>query len=560
MITIKLDVEVTGHLGRLGGQLYLPTQTPCPTVFIISPYSIDRYHARARWFAEHGFAVLVCDVAGRGDSEGTFRPWGDGVGADGAAAIKWIRAQPWSDGAVVTWGGSFLGFAQWAIAKERPAGLATMVPSAAWKPGYESPRLFGIYRMWNLHWLAFVAGRPAQLNLYSDMDYWRSLFLDAYSSGTSVLDLAYRLDNRTIGPTVWQELERPAMDAEWDAVDLTAEDYFQLDMPILSITGIYDDDQWGTLYRYFEHMAHGTPAGCASHYLLIGPWDHPTATRGDNRDIGGYRFGEASVPPRLPLLLDWYRFALGRGPAPSFLQKRVGYYVTGEEAWRWADRYEDVSDRTLDLYLSSNGSADSIERPGALREGPAEQPAADLFVADPADLRTGEHIIPEPDDFIVNPQPAQLVGDGAIYETEGFEAPVVVAGIAELDLWLECDTPDADLQFFLFEIGVDGSSFLLSQTAMRLRWRHSLYEPTLWCEEATEKVRVGRFLFFARRFTAGARLRLIVRALNSPSFERNLNTGGAVGFEDMASARRATLKIHHGAACPSVLRLPLARE
>jgi putative CocE/NonD family hydrolase len=540
--------------------LHLPTQTPCPTIFIISPYSTDRYHARAQSFAEHGFAVLVCDVAGRGDSEGSFRPWGDGVGADGAAAIAWIRAQSWSDGAVVTWGGSFLGFAQWAIAKERPAGLVTMVPSAAWKPGYEAPRLFGIYRLWNLHWLAFVAGRSARLNLYNDMDYWRSFFLDAYRSHTAVLDLADRLDDRGIGPTVREELARPAMDAEWDAVDLSAKDYAQIDMPILSITGVYDDDQWGTLYRYFEHMAHGTPAARSSHHLLIGPWDHPTATRGDSREIGGYCFGEASVPARLPLLLDWYRFALGRGPKPLFLQKRVGYYVTGEEAWRWADSYEEISDSTLDLFLSSDGSADSVERPGALRDRPNEQPAADMFVSDPSDLRPGEHMVLEPDDFVVNPQPSQLFGDGAIYETGPFKAPVVVAGMPELDLWLECDTLDADLQFFLFDIGADGTSFLLSQTVMRLRWRHSLYEPTLWREGATERVRVGRFLFFARRFSAGSRLRLVVRTLNSPGFERNLNTGGAIGFEDIASARRATLKIHHGAARPSALRLPLARQ
>jgi putative CocE/NonD family hydrolase len=559
MTAITLNLEVPGCSGRLGGRLYLPEETPCPTVFIMTPYSVDRYHEVARWFADRGFAVLVCDVAGRGDSDGVFEPSGAGVGADGAAAIEWIRGQEWSDGGVVTWGGSFLGFAQWTIAKEHPVGLAAMAPSAAWKPGYDAPRLLGIYRTWDVNWHAFVSGRSAQNNLYEDKDWWRSLFLDAYRSLSSVAELADRLDPRTLGATARANLARPAMDGEWDALDPSPDDYARLDLPILSITGYYDDDQWGALQRYFAHMAHGTPEGRAKHYLLIGPWDHTTSTRGEARDIGGYRFGEASVPPRRQLLLDWYLHALGRGPAPAFLEKRVGYYVTGEEAWRWADSYEDVSDRTLELFLASDGTADSTDRPGALQEEPSGQ-AADTFVADPFDLRPGEQQDFEPEDFVVNPQPAQLWGDGAVYESAPFAAPVVVAGMPELDLHLECDTPDADLQFFLFEVGADGASFLLTQTVMRLRWRHSLYEQTLWTEGATETVRVEHFLFFARRFEAGTRLRLVVRALSSLSFERNLNTGGAVGFEDPDSARRATLTIHHGTTCPSVLRLPVARD
>jgi len=555
----KLNVAVAGAEGRLGARIHLPSNVPAPTVLIITPYSTDRYHGRAQWFAEHGFAVVVCDVRGRGDSEGQFDPSGAGVGADGAAAIAWIRRQPWSDRRVVTQGGSFLGFAQWAMMKERPEGLIATAPAAAWKPGYDSPRLFGVFRMWELHWHALLSGRAMQNNLCDDLDFWRAAFLDAYRAGRGPADLAAELGDPAIRETTEAYLARPCMDEGWDALDLSAEDYTRLDLPILSITGYYDGNQWGTLYRYFEHMKHGSPEGIARHHLLLGAWDHAAATGREKRDIAGYRIGDAGAIAHNPLLLQWYRWALGEGPKPLFLDKRVGYYVTGEEAWRWADCYEEISDRDLILYLGSDDDAGDLFASGRLTADPPVQAGSDGFLCDPDDRRPGEAECPEADDDLVSPRRSRLWGDGVVYHSAPLDEPVTVAGIARLSLWIECDAPDADLQFLLIEVAPDGELLLLSETILRLRWRDSLYTQRLWPVGEVERVEVDRFLFFARRLEAGSRVRLIVRALNSIVFERNRNSGAAVGFESPDTARVARMRVHHGGARASHLRLPLAR-
>ena len=57
-----------------------------------------------RWNAK-GYALVVGDVRGRGDSEGEFVPYVH-EGDDGHDTIEWIAQQPWSNGEVVLMGAS----------------------------------------------------------------------------------------------------------------------------------------------------------------------------------------------------------------------------------------------------------------------------------------------------------------------------------------------------------------------------------------------------------------------------------------------------------------------
>jgi uncharacterized protein len=66
------------------------------------------------------------------------------------------------------------------------------------------------------------------------------------------------------------------------------------------------------------------------------------------------------------------------------------------------------------------------------------------------------------------------------------------------------------------------------------------------------------FNWTALRIPAGARLRLTVAPLNSPSYQKNFNTGGRLGYEKIEDARIANIKIYHDAAHASRLTLPIA--
>ncbi len=119
----------------LTGSLYLPRDLskPLATVLVRSPYGrleyVESYEAGI-FFARHGYAVLVQDLRGTGDSQGELLPWRDAE-SDGAATLDWIVQQSWSNGRVGTFGCSALGETQLVLAKRNHPAHAAMIPSGA---------------------------------------------------------------------------------------------------------------------------------------------------------------------------------------------------------------------------------------------------------------------------------------------------------------------------------------------------------------------------------------------------------------------------------------------
>src|SRR5262249_25664970 len=141
------------------------------------------------------------------------------------------------------------------------------------------------------------------------------------------------------------------------------------DLPILTITGSYDDDQPGALEYYRQHLRHASRAAQARHYLIIGPWDH-AGTRTPKPEVGGVSLGPSSLLDLHRLHMDWYNWTLGNHPRPEFLKKRVAYYVMGLEQWRYADTLEEVTVRWHDYFLGSRGNPSEVYSSGTLMPEP----------------------------------------------------------------------------------------------------------------------------------------------------------------------------------------------
>ena len=73
-----------------------------PTVAELTPYSIETAHGEGQYFPGRGFAYVVADVRGRGDSEGQFLPWLCDA-QDGDDLIEWITGLPSSRGVTAAW-------------------------------------------------------------------------------------------------------------------------------------------------------------------------------------------------------------------------------------------------------------------------------------------------------------------------------------------------------------------------------------------------------------------------------------------------------------------------
>lgn len=121
-------------VGELATDVSLPAgDGPFPAVLVRTPYDRTRHRAEARGWARRGFAAVVQDVRGRFASPGEWHPYADEA-ADGAATVRWIRRQPWSDGRLVAVGASYAAHCALVLALDvpedaRPHAVIAAVPA-----------------------------------------------------------------------------------------------------------------------------------------------------------------------------------------------------------------------------------------------------------------------------------------------------------------------------------------------------------------------------------------------------------------------------------------------
>jgi putative CocE/NonD family hydrolase len=553
---------------ELNATLYLP-KTPdgslskTPVIFTLTPYISDSYHARGAYFASHGYAFALVDVRGRGNSGGEFEPFVNDP-RDGHDLVEWFAKQPFCDGKVAMWGGSYAGFNQWAAAKELPTHLATIVPAAAAHPGLDYPSTQNVGLTYDMQWYTFTSGRTGQQNLFGDQKFWQTKFLDAYKKHVPFESLDSFVGNPSVN--FQHVIKHPTVDAYYDAMVPTREQFQKITLPVLTITAQYDGDELGALSYYRDHLANTTPEARAKHFLVIGPWDH-AGTRTPTDEVAGIKFGPGAVIDLNDLHRQWYDWTMKSGPRPEFLKNQVAYYLlaagnsgaNGE--WKYADNFETLVANPKIFYLDSkNGDANGIFRSGSLIE---KQPSEglDTFIYDPLDSTRGERVDGiEPKEKtagIDQTYPLSIAKDGLVYHTEALPNEISFIGCPAVTLWVSIDTPDVDLSAHLYEIQPDGTSLVLWSDTRRLRYRDSLREAKLVKPGEIVRCDFSPGLFAARHLMKGSRLRLVVSSPNSIHFQKNYCSGGVVAEETAKDARTCHVQVYHDATHPSTIQLPL---
>lgn len=542
---------------KLNATLYRPrdAEAPVPCVFTLTPYISQSYHDRGLYFAANGYVFATVDTRGRGNSEGTFSPLLQEA-KDAHDVVEWLAAQPYCNGKVSMWGGSYAGYNQWAAAKEFPPHLATIVPVASPFAGIDFPMRANMFYPYDVQWLTFTAGRASQSAIFGDAAFWGAAYKRLYAEHRAFAELDTLVGMKS--PVFRQWLAHPMVDAYWDAYNPTAEQYAEIDFPILSITGHYDGDQPGALEHYHRHMKHATPAARAKHYLVIGPWDH-AGTRTPNADVGGLKFGEASLLDMNRLHREWYDWTMKGGSKPGFLRAPVAYYVTGSETWRYAASFESITHESRAFYLDSQaGNANDVYASGAMNPEPPRAAGIDRYVYDPLD--TGNAALAgDPNGPYLTDQKAVVSNRGRslIYHTPTFPHDTEVSGHFRLAAYIELDQPDTDFDATVYEIKADGSSVMLAGGAMRARHRESLRAETLVEPGKVQRYDIGNFTFVSRQVAKGSRLRLVLGPVDSLYAQKNYNSGGVVADETGGDARTVTVKLHHSSEYPSALYVPI---
>ncbi|MEM9302447.1 MAG: CocE/NonD family hydrolase [Pseudomonadota bacterium] len=556
---VRFDFGVTIPVAdgtELGATLYRPADSgeeKLPTIVTITPYISDRYHPDAQYFARSGFAFLVVDTRGRGNSGGDFRPLGIEDGTDGHDVVEWIAEQPWSNGKIGMRGGSYGGYNQWVTARYFPEHLTTIVPIASPHHGIDFPMNYNVQYPYSIRWLTLTSGVTPQGRTFGDNAFWNRKFREYHTQGIAFADLDTHVGTPSKQFDEW--VAHPMQDDYWAARVPSQEEYGRFDLPILTITGYYDGDQPGAMEYYQRHMRYGTDAGKAHHYLILGPWNH-SGTRFPVQEFGGLRFGDAMMFDAFALDRDWYRWTMGEGDRPDFILDRVTYFVAGANTWKGAPSLQAIATGERVLHLQSSTGAESLFQSGSMLDDAPAEADVDSYVYDPLDT---SKVMDDPADAYILDQ-TELVatsGDGLIYHSDPFEAPTEITGYARFEAWLEMDVPDTDVNVTLYEVLADGTSIALAGETKRMRFRRSLAEETFMTPGKVEPVVFEHFYFFSRQIAAGSRLRLFIRPGNGLAQQRNYNSGGVVAEETRADAQTAVVRLHLGPDTPTRLILPI---
>jgi putative CocE/NonD family hydrolase len=548
---------------------------PLPVIVEMTPYGADWGYADGVRFANEGFVFVSVDCRGTGESEGTFAPVVNEA-ADFTAVFDWLVAQPWCDGQVATFGGSYSGMNQWlALGTGHPA-LRTIVPSAAAILGRNMPG-GGIGTLYNMRWASLSASHGTYMAWFGDVDYWHRAFEDAALHGTPAAQLPEQLFGHPL-PWHQQNLAHTGFDTHWSRHLPTPETYAAWRAPVLSITGQYDSCQTPALEHHRRLLQWGSDAARRGSHLVIGPWNHAGCNDG-NPQVGSLRFADTCRLDIMGLKLAWYRWVMQGGEKPAALQRGVLWYETGTEAWHACDTLAEVTAaRQPQALAAADGPNDVFHSGWLASDAPVTPPYQ--FICDPGDealldierepradavqgLFAGNNSLfmtlggEEPTSHAYA---THLRGQGLVYHSAPLEAPLALAGVPVLDLRCAVDQPDADLVMLLYEIRADGRAIFLSGDALRLRYRNGYDQECPVASGEAMTLRFGDARFFARTLARHSRIRLVVRHGMSLTHQRNGNSGKPVHEETLADRRVATVTVLHDGPERSRLWLPLAAE
>jgi len=507
------------------------------------------------YFARHGFAFVAVDVRGRGNSGGTFRPLIQEA-QDGHDVVEWVARQPFCDGRVGMYGGSYLGYAQWVTAAKFPPHLVTIAPTAAPFAGIDVPMRNNIFSPYYSYWLTTLSGKVAQLRSSSDESLWKEKYRSWFESGRSIRDVDVVFGNPSNTFQEW--LGHPELGPYWDSYNPTERAYSQLHIPILTITGAYDGDQPGALEHYRRHMRHATRDARARHFLVIGPWNHvgcalPCA------EFEGLKIGAAGVLDMYDLHVEWYSWTMQNGPRPRLLCANVVYYVTGAEEWHYANSLEEVTAGTDPLYFQSFNNPTDIFASGSLAAQPQVDARPDCYVYDPRDVTCAKAESRLNSEMYLVDQTMihELRGRRLIYHSGPLEQDTEISGFFKVIAWISIDQPCTDLRIWVHEIDLKGDSVLLSVDSLRARYRESTYEALPIRTLEPLRFQFDHFTFVSRLIKKGHRLRVIIGPINSIYEQKNYNSGNRVADESIEDARTVTVKLFHDADHPSAIYVPI---
>jgi len=493
---------------------------PCALMYLI--YSdLNRSLAEAKFAADQGYVGIVADARGKRLSPDQPEPY-EHEARDVNAVIEWIVNQPWSDGRVGMYGGSFSGFAQWAATKYLHPALKTIVPYVAAIPGLGLPMENNVFINANYQWPFHVTNNKYTDDVVNkDNARWQRMRNAWWESGA-----AYnRIDSVDGTPNPWLQkwISHPAYDAYWQAMVPYREDFAKINIPVLSITGYYDDGQVSALEYLREHYKYRPSA---EHYLIIGPYDHFGAQKGGTENLKGYKVDPIALINTRKITFEWLDYVLKGKPRPALLKDKINFEVMGANVWKHVASMDQLEKNTVRFYL------DGTEKNSFLSNAKPRQETFIKQQVDLADRRT----------FNNDYYPSQIIKqeidktNGLFFVTKPFSHAVSVSGCLKGELKAIINKKDMDIGLVLYEITPEGKYFQLSYFLGRASYAKDMAQRKLLVPGKKERIPFYRSRFFSMQLSKGSRLLLVLNIDKNPFAQINYGSGKDVSKETINDA------------------------
>lgn len=474
--------------------------------------------------ASKGYVGVIANTRGKRLSKSQIKPL-EYEHTDVYEVIDWISKQSWSNQKVAMFGGSYNGFTQWASMKHKvhPV-LKTIVPMVAIAPGIDYPMENNVLHNYSYSWNFYVTNNKfLDFKASNDFNRWNSLKNKWYKTGVAFNKLD-SLDGQV--NKLWNTyMQHPSYDEYWKNMIPYKDEFAKIDIPILTITGYYDDSQRGAMFYFNEHNKY---AKNPNHYLLVGPYDHWTAQNKPEESLRNHKLDKvALLNIEEDLLYQWFDYILKGKEKPSILKDKVNFQVMGTNTWMHKPSLNAMTNDTLQFHLSSEKKHDSY----TLKT--KEKNSEIQMSVDFKDRKTMNNI-----GYYPWPLEREQINkkDGLIFKSETLTEDVIINGSFFGNLEFSINKKDVDYSVILYQLTPEGNYFHLSYYIGRASFAKDREQRNLLIPNQKTQISFDNSKLISKKIKKGSRIVVVVNVNKNNNAQINYGTGKDVNIESIKDA------------------------
>jgi putative CocE/NonD family hydrolase len=495
-----------------------------PSAFQFTIYADEKWQTKqAMHAAAHGYIGVIANTRGKAKSPDKIIPW-EHDGEDANAVIDWISKQVWSDGSVAMYGGSYLGFAQWAAAKYMHPALKTIVPMEAAHPFVGLPVENNIFITPNYQWAFHVTNnKTMDHSVYNDWKHWQNSYDTLFESGRAFKDI----DKVEGTPNPWFQkwLEHSSYDSYYQNMLPYKEDYKKINIPVLSITGYFGASISAT-YFFNEHKQYNSNA---DHTFLIGPYGHGTAQGIPRSYHSNYKLDDVALEKdSQEMTFEWFDHVLFQKPKPKLIKDTINYQLMGSNTWQHKSSLIELNKQGITYHLGKN---ENDKKQYQLTTKHQDESDFIPQIVDMSD-RKNHH----------NAQEWQVIQkelnepNGLVFVTETFKYPQELTGSVTGHFALAINKKDVDIGFKFYELKANGETFALARYISRASYANDMSHRQLLTPNQKTIIPIVNSTMTSKLIEKGSRLVMVLNVNKNSGAQVNMGTGKDVSEETIADA------------------------